>query len=265
MEIAIVLLGAVAWWFLDSQRSQTRERKNLKNLAVSLNVKQELEKHFEYYQQLSPTNKLKFEKRVQSFINEKQFIPREYSHVSDEMKTLIAASAIQLTFGFRHLNFVHFDKILVYQDAYLSRVTNKHHEGEVHPGGVIVFSWRNFAKGYQDPDDGKNLGLHEMAHALQLENAIENEEVGFIDRKAWRDFKSLALTEMEKMKRSNSNFFREYGASNLHEFFAVAVENFFERPLLFKSYSPYLFLSLSRVLKQDIIRLLQLENESTKA
>lgn len=43
---------------------------------------------------------------------------------------------------------------------------------------------------------------------------------------------------------------------NIEEFFAVAVENFFERPALFKQAQPELYIILAQLFKQDPIKLL---------
>jgi len=140
-----------------------------------------LEKHLSYYQKLPLDKKKVFEKRVQKFIDLKDFIPREMREVTDEMKSLISGSAIQLTFGLPGVYFSHFSRILVYPDAYYSKIRDDYHQGEVNLKGIIVISWKNFAKGYIDRRDGRNLGLHEMAHALRLENAITNNEYNFLD------------------------------------------------------------------------------------
>lgn len=174
------------------------------------------------------------------------------------MKALIAGSAIQLTFGFRHLNFVNFKRILVYPDDYYSRITRKYHRGEVNPRGLIVLSWKAFEEGYHDGKDGRNLALHEMAHALRLENAIHNEEFDFIPEKELQYFDRLAIQEVEKMKIGETGIFRKYAAGNLHEFFAVAVEVFFEQPRDFLEEKPELYLALSALLNQDPVRLFRL-------
>lgn len=219
--------------------------------------RKELETHFIYYQNLSSTNKRRFETRVQAFIDGNNFIPRSYTHVNAEMKALIAASAVQLTFGFEHLNFEHFSKILIYKDDYYSTITRKYHQGEVNARGLIVLSWKNFVEGYEIHDDGRNLGLHEMAHALRLENAIYNDEYEFIDNAHITRFELLAEAEMKKISEGGESFFRKYAAANRHEFFAVSVENFFERSEGFKEYHPELYRTMTLLLKQDPIRLFQ--------
>ena len=138
-----------------------------------------LNKYFPYYISLEPREKLHFERRVHQFMGLKSFIPRNIEEVTLEMKTLISACAVQLTFGLPKIYLRHFSKILVYPDNYYSTINQTYHKGEVNPRfGIIVISWKSFVKGYVEKE-GLNLGLHEMAHALHLENRIMNGEFDF--------------------------------------------------------------------------------------
>lgn len=221
-----------------------------------------LEKHAHYYQRLSPQNKLKFEKRVYYFIKTKTFIPRRFKKVTLEMKTLIAASAVQLTFGFDELNMPHFKRILIYPDAYYSWIRKTYHQGEVNPAAqLIVFSWKNFIEGYDNPKDSKNLGLHEMAHVLKLENKIFNNEVGFLDPSLYHKWEMMSEKHIARLRKEEDPLFRKYAAENEYEFFAVAVENFFERPFEFQAIHPEVFALLKGLLNQDPIAIQQLEPE----
>ena len=70
---------------------------------------------------LNFTNKRLFEKRVQKFIDKKEFKSGNgLDHVTPEMKTLIAASAIQITFGLPGVFFEHFEVIHVHRETYFS-------------------------------------------------------------------------------------------------------------------------------------------------
>lgn len=213
-----------------------------------------LQKYFRYYQGLSEENKRAFEQRVCRFIYSKKFIPRGMKEVPVEMKVFVAAVAVQITYGLPHVRLTHFDKVLVYPDNYYSNITQRYHKGEVNPAfGIIVLSWRNFMEGFLHADDAINLGLHEMAHALRIENIIRNES---------SFFEKALLEEMDAWFRkicgeSNGSitFFRPYACTNVHEFFSVAVENFFERPQQFKLELPGLYEIMVKLLNQDPIAL----------
>ncbi len=171
--------------------------------------------------------------------------------VTREMKVLISASAIQLTFGFPKIRLSYFRNILVFPDVYFSPSNMAHHKGEVNPKfKAVVLSWKHFVEGYLH-EDGRNLGLHEMAHALRLENKIMNEEYNFLDSAILKDWELRANHTMKEIDEGRESFFREYGAANREEFFAVAVENFFERPSEFSKKHLLTYKTLSQLLKQD--------------
>lgn len=211
-----------------------------------------LKQYFPYYNKLPEAQKKHFEHKVQHFIYIKDFIPRQIGEVSEEMKVLIAACAVQLTFGYPKVFLSHFKRILIYPTNYYSTINQQYHKGEVNPRlGAIVLSWDNFTKGYINPTDGRNLGLHEMAHALHFEDRINNTEYAFLDQKALKNWNSLANEEIKKIRNGQDHMFRDYAATNLSEFFSVAIENFFERPTEFKNELPELFHNLTLILKQD--------------
>jgi MtfA peptidase len=211
-----------------------------------------LQQHSLYYQQLSPYNQKRFEKRVQQFIQIKRFVPRNMPAVTDEMKVLIAATAVQLTFGLPNVFLRHFKTILVYPDNYYSTISKRYHKGEVNPWyGIIVLSWKSFVEGMEDPGDSLNLGLHEMAHALRLENVVRNQEHSFLKPHILKQWEEESQLERLKIKEGDSHFFRRYAALDDEEFFAIAVENFFERPQQFWEEIPHLYQTLSLLLNQD--------------
>jgi len=219
--------------------------------SLSPAQKDRLSRHFRFYQLLPPKSKALFEYRVAKFIRMKEFVPRNMTHVTEEMQVLIAASAIQLTFGYPKVFLSYFRYVIVFPDQFFSNAGQRYHKGEVNPKAkAIVLSWKHFVEGYSK-SDGVNLGLHEMAHALQLENIVMNDEYDFLDSEAIKHWQTLASAEITKMQHDTTSFFREYGASNHAEFFAVAVENFFERPVAFHDYHPALYGALARLLKQD--------------
>ena len=215
-----------------------------------------LSKYFAFYNSLPARSKQLFEKRVIRFISLTDFIPRQMETVTDEMKVLISASAVQITFGFKDVLLDHFTKIIVYPDQFFSTSSQRYHKGEVNPAmGTIVLSWKHFVEGYAY-DEGVNLGLHEMAHALQLENVIMNTEYGFMKEVDIKHWEQLAKVEIEKIISPDVSFFRDYGATNQHEFFAVAVENFFERPKEFFEYHRELYMTMCKLLRQNPLLLL---------
>lgn len=210
--------------------------------------------YFTYYRELPPRKQKLFEKRVRKFMDLKEFVPRGgLAEITDTMETLISATAIQLTFGLPGVYFTHFKRILVYPDDYYSSIYKRYHRGEVNPGlGLIILSWKYYLEGYIQKKDGINLGLHEMAHALHLENRIFNQEYRFLDEEALSRFNQLTKEELNIP--GGKGFFRQYAHFDEYEFFAVAVEQFFENPEKFYRYNPEMYNLMTRMLNQDPLK-----------
>ncbi|HYC85145.1 MAG TPA: zinc-dependent peptidase, partial [Chryseosolibacter sp.] len=221
--IAVVLIVFQRRRLREGYRYASRVSAPLKTylLPVPQRYRDILLKYFRYYQELSKADKSKFELKVCNFIYGKQFIPRNIDVVTEEAKVLIAASAVQLTFGLPHVYLRHFNKILVYPDNYYSSITKRYHKGEVNPRfRLIVISWQAFVDGYIDTTDSVNLGLHEMAHALRLENLLRDKRSKFLRDSDLTQFDEWA----HRICSEEQLFFRPYACVNVHEFFSVAVE-----------------------------------------
>lgn len=215
-----------------------------------------LENYCAYYKLLSSKDKVEFERRLKHFMYSKRFIARGVNDVTDEMRVLISASAIQLTFGLSEIYFANFDKILIYPDQYYSHINKRHHLGEVNPrAGIIVLSWKAFVQGYGDLRDSYNVGIHEMAHAIHFENRIRNEEYDFLNRDALRILEKITSRELMLLRTGNNHLLRSYAGTNEYEFFAVSLEYFFEQPDKMKQELPDLYTTLKALLNQDPLKL----------
>ena len=247
--IILFAIAIIGFLLKDSDFKFKNSSKYIKPLSVS--ISKVLDTNFHFYSTLTTLEKERFIFRVKRFIVNKRFEGRQDLEVTDEMKILIAASAVQLTFGFPPIILKYFKRILIYPSKYISPMTKSEHVGEVNQRGIIVLSWEYFKKGIDRPHDGLNLGLHELAHALKLENAINNSEYGFLSTLLLGKLHKLAIKEMRRIRQGENTFIRKYASSNQDEFFAVSVEYFFERPRAFKAQVPELYKTLTQLLRQD--------------
>ena len=223
---------------------------NIRNIEPE--SKMVLQKYFSYYRDLPNSLKKRFENRVVLFVRSKDWYGQNGLEITHEMQILVAATAVQITFGFRFFQLPRFKKIFIYPSAYYSATNKNYHKGEVSPmGKIIKLSWDNFLKGFSDPNDGINLGLHEMTHAMSLENQFHNNGVSnFISPFAYKKWRRLAEQEMAHIKSGKKSLFRTYASTNIEEFMAVTVEVFFEQPNEFKEYHPSLFKETCNLLNQ---------------
>ena len=222
---------------------------NLKLRRLKRNIPILLNDYSVYYRNLTPKEQKHFERRVLTFISLKHFYRFDQSKATDEMKILIAAAAVQLTFGFSEgCEYEVFRKIAISDKEYVSRQTKRVHHGEANPGkSLIAFSWQRFMEGVKYPHDSINLGLHEFAHALFINNIS-----GYCNRhfcKTIGEWHAVVaqLTQEQKIY----NFFRSYAFEDRMEFFAVSIEYFFETPKAFHTSLPQLYTVICRLLNQN--------------
>lgn len=209
---------------------------------------------FDFYKTLTLKEKMEFERRVSYLIENKEFMGRNHLVVTDRMRVLIAATIAQIGFGFKFITFEDFDKIIIFPKAYYSKHTGRYHKGEVNSAGVVVLSWTDFLEGYRISDDGYNVGLHEFAHALRLEDALPGDEYHFLKAADLELWNRVAETEYERIRNGNPSFIRSYAGTNRQEFFAVCIEQFFEQPEAFNQALPELYKALAQLIKQDPLK-----------
>jgi len=207
-------------------------------------------KNFHYFNQLSDAEKEIFIKRSYRLIYHINIIGRQGFNITEEIRFYVIAAYVQITFGFDYYELPKFRTILVYPDAYENKMTGKKHYGEVNAKGVIVVSWKRLVKGHKIADDAINLGLHEMAHALMNIIIVSNDHEPGLDPYL-RNIVMLSKNEIERIKSEEHHLFRKYASANIYEFFAIAVENFFETPEKFQKEFPKLYQHLVLLLKQD--------------
>ncbi|HEY4798249.1 MAG TPA: zinc-dependent peptidase [Bacteroidia bacterium] len=222
----------------------------LRQQLLPTDIEKTLTANVQYFRNLTVAEKSRFIKRVKSFMDEKEFIGREKLVVTDEMRTMISASAVQITFGLEKYTFHHFSKIIIYPKPYYSRLTQKYHAGDVNLAGVIAFSWEDFEFGYKKQDDNYNVGLHEMAHALRF-STIKPEEFDRFFTYYFDKWSAVAMDEFKRIRHHEHSVLREYAGTNINEFFAVCTEYFFESPGLILEKLPDLYKQMCILLNQN--------------
>ena len=249
LDIVGVIGSVAAVYGLNSllQRAGRPTRKGV----LSAPHKAILAKYAIHYQRLDEAGQQRMERITAAFLGEKEWVGAGMA-VKEEQKVMISACAAQLLMGFPDLVLQHFERIIVYPDTYRSPKSGRMHQGEVRPKpGIIIISWEDFVHGYAHSRDAHNVGLHELAHALWFEDMIENSEHNFLDRRLLSLWNRMASEHVARIKRQEPHFFRDYAGTNQAEFFAVAVEYFFEQPAEFRQALPELYATMAGLLKQD--------------
>jgi Mlc titration factor MtfA (ptsG expression regulator) len=212
-----------------------------------------LRNQFRFYNKLTPKHRRIFEHRVASFIKDKYFIGRSGLEITEEMKVLISATAVMLTFGFRDFYIGLLDRIFIYPDEFYSRANEEYHKGEFNPKlKTLVLSWKDFKKGFENQHDKINLGIHEFAHAIHLNSMKEKDISSTIFSDSFKELTDL-LKNKEQLRKAliASKYFREYAYTNQFEFLAVVIETFIESPDEFKSQFPEVYDKTKQMLNFD--------------
>lgn len=209
-----------------------------------------LRRNHPYYSHLR--NQREFARACWEFILNNNFIAREGLNVTFSLKLLIASHAVQLSWRLSDRAYDYYEKILLYKEYYLSRLTHKKHKAEVNPGmRLIVFSARAIHESVTRQKTGVNVLLHEFAHALWLEQQLMHEHYHIFDPMTFENVNTRIDHELQIATEQEGHLFRSYAFTNKAEFFAVAVENFFERPKSFQQQLPELYQLLTSLFRQD--------------
>nr|WP_294903442.1 zinc-dependent peptidase [uncultured Lacibacter sp.] len=202
-----------------------------------------------YYQKLQADQQLLFTDRVRQFIRSKDFYICSAKGYK-EMPILISASAIQITFGLKDFLLPHFANIVIHPEEYFAYDPFRVLVGNVQ-GQSISLSWKHFLHDYQHPHDGKNVGLHEMAHALQVQYLFSKTKRSNSFKEDYAHYDRIDDAVLSAERSSSNRLFDDNALRNSNEFWATAVELFFEKPSELRAQYPDLYKSMHLVLNQD--------------
>jgi len=173
--------------------------------------------------------------------------------VNEGMKGVVSALACLLVAGNQATLFENTTSILLYPSGYMAArqtlpggviAQGSPRLGEAHFNGPVVLSWGDALRHATQPT-GRNVVLHEFAHKLDMLDGMVNGTPalpGSIPLTRWVD------TMTDEFKVLNAELasgampsLDPYAATNPGEFFAVATEHYFERPLELKVARPALY------------------------
>ena len=208
---------------------------------------------FTYFNDLPEEQKRRFVQRVHQFKASKKF---HYIGLEnqDDTAILVSSSAVQVTFGLKDYLLSHFKDIYILADAYHMDDDDELYIGHVAPEGIYL-SWKHFIYGYSNKNDNINVAVHEMAHALLYNNFFAQYGIDSHFRLNYEKFSNSTGPILADVITNRRSYLRSYAFSNLHEFWAVSVEAFFENPKGLKENMPDLYDALCRVLNQDPLTL----------
>lgn len=204
---------------------------------------------------------------VQVVVAEKTWEGCKGLEVDDEMKVTIAGQACLLLLGIEHDYFGNVKTILVFPRQFTPHEmvdvdeSGVMHEsagtalGLAYEGGPVILSWADSKAGGRNSQDGLNVVLHEFAHKLDLRDGVVNGTPLLRDRRDYARWAEVMRREYEQLveasRKRRATLLDDYGATDPGEFFAVAVECFFEKPVQMRKKHPDLYRTLGQYFGQD--------------
>jgi hypothetical protein len=201
-----------------------------------------------FHRGLSGDEKQRFLQMLRIFAEEKVFTGMSGMEITDEVRVVVSACAVRLILYLDLSYYERLTEILVYPYVYAHPDEEGAFLGEAGDWGTVVLSWPAVLEGLADPRDGHETAIHEFAHVLDRAGGGIFDGTprlkALADYKPWAQVMSLHFLRLKEEKPAERSVLRMYGATNEAEFFAVATESFFEKPVQMKRMLPDLYAEL---------------------
>jgi Mlc titration factor MtfA (ptsG expression regulator) len=228
-----------------------------------------LEKNVSHYRFLSALEQARLRDDLRIFVAEKRWEGCGGLQITDEIQVTIAAQACLLVLGMEHNYFDRVLSILVYPHAYRDPRDSVGPDGLIHEGsggrlgealyrGPVVLAWDYVRYEGQHPGEGQNVVFHEFAHQLDMLDGVINGTPPLGSRESQRRWQEVMTREFQQLieasEHGRATLLDQYGTTNEAEFFAVATECFFEKPVAMHRRHPQLYDLLRSYYRQDPAR-----------
>jgi Mlc titration factor MtfA (ptsG expression regulator) len=215
---------------------------------------------------LPANDRIELRRRMQIFLAEKRFEGVGGLKMTDEIRVTVAAQACLLLLHLGDDDYPALTTILVYPTAYRVPILEHSADGLVTEGHqvrlgqawnaeTIVLSWDFVRRGAAGDDDGHNVVFHEFAHQLDMEDRDANGAPVLAHHAMYAAWARVLGHEYEQLKsaveRRERTLLDAYGTQSPAEFFAVATETFFEKPVNLRNEHSELYGQLREFYRQD--------------
>jgi len=253
-------------WILFKAPSWMRRRRRRRLLAAPFSdAWGRLVESLPLYQALSKEDQTELLQKMSVFLSEKTFVPCNDAVIDDLLRMMIASGACLLLLHRQTEFYPEVDDILIYPSTFkncrrevLEGGFVKEEEtallGEAAKWGTVILAADQVRKDAFNITDGRNVVLHEFAHQLDGESGQFN-GAPVLDKKtqvpSWSVDFTKAFRALQHHEGGPATAIDSYGGTNPAEFFAVATECFFERPLAMKEQYPAVYADLKSYYHQD--------------
>jgi Mlc titration factor MtfA (ptsG expression regulator) len=225
-----------------------------------------IERNVPYFRLLSTEEQRELLGLLQIFLAEKHFEAVGDLDMTDEIRVTIGVQACLLLLGRETEIYPNLQSVVVYPGAYVApdsyieadgtvAEVSEVRDGESWARGAVALSWEDVLRGASNITDGENLVLHEFAHQLDEESGDADGAPVLPSSSMYAEWARVLGREYDRIvrdvERDRRTFLDEYAAESPAEFFAVATEFFFEKPVQLKSKHPELYEQLRAYYRQD--------------
>lgn len=222
-----------------------------------------------HYCMLDEAERTELHAMIQVLLEEKHWEGCGGLELTDEIRVTVAAQACLLQLALPHDYYRNVESILIYPSTV---VPPEHAPGFFDPGGTVaevshpllgqafaygpvILVWDAVLHGARHPEQGHNVVYHEFAHKLDMLDGAADGTPLLADTGQFAEWVTVCSREFLRLRRiaetGRKTFLDSYGARNEAEFFAVATEEFFDRPIALREHAPELYRVLSAYYRQD--------------
>jgi Mlc titration factor MtfA (ptsG expression regulator) len=222
-----------------------------------------------HYCMLEDTERAHLHALIQVFISEKNWEGAGGLQLDDEIRVTISAQACLLILNLPHNYYQNVQSIIVYPSTVVPpqrklrsfEITTvpvnieRPILGQAFLQGPVILIWDAALHGGRHPELGHNVIYHEFAHKLDMLDGIADGTPPLHNRTKYREWILTCSREYKRLRhdaaRGRESFLDSYGATSESEFFAVATEQFFNRPRLMIEQAPDIYRVLQEYYLQN--------------
>jgi hypothetical protein len=158
--LIVVMAPQINWWWY--RRNPPALPTNFLHLLEKTNV---------FYRQLSEVQRKTFRERVALFKMGTDWQPKGFpdDELPPDIPLALSVQAVMLTLGKPDFLFDRFEKVFIYPRPFPSPEYPMQHASEMYvPDGCLIFSAEQVMRGFIQPKQWYNVGLHEYAKAFVM-------------------------------------------------------------------------------------------------
>ncbi len=223
-----------------------------------------LRRRWPLWARLSDDERDRMETLIKAFIFDIRWEPANNFVLTEQMKVLIAAQACLLVLNLDDDYFSGVGTVIVHPATVVltgprstgtaGLVSNDPYriDGQAHHGGPVMLSWNAVASDGRHPARGHNVVYHEFAHKLDMLDGTIDGTPPLVTGPARDRWIEVCTGEFNAVRKgTGGGLLRDYAGTDPGEFFAVATEVFFSRPVELSEDKPDLYEVLADFYRQD--------------